>query len=147
MAVELTCHCGQTVTIDPAENLREIRCPRCQSLLPIPTGRDPTETLPGAHLRVIRGPSLVGWHFPLSGPAPLNVGKRRGSHVLLPGAHVSRRHCTLHNHDGIWEVRDEGSRNGTYVNDRRVDSHVLTHGDVLKVGDFYLEVIIPEPPE
>lgn len=146
MSAQVTCHCGQQIAFEPADNLREVRCPRCQSLLPIPAGQDPTQPLAGPHLRVIEGPSLVGWHFPLAGQGPIHLGKRRGSGVFLPAAHVSRLHCSLHNCRGAWEVRDEGSCNGTFVNGRRIDSCVLTHGDVLKVGDFLLTTVLSAGP-
>jgi hypothetical protein len=147
MTDHVTCHCGQTVEIDADEPTRELTCPRCRAALPVPAGRDPTLPLDGPHLKVIKGPSLVGWHFPLDSPEVLFIGKRRGSHILLPGSHVSRRHCSLHNHGGVWELRDEGSLNGTYVNGKRVDSYILTHGDLLRVGDFHLATVLPAPQD
>jgi len=39
-----------------------------------------------------------------------------------------------------WIVEDAGSRNGTFVNGQRVNSHVLREGDVLEVGRVFFLV-------
>ncbi|GBC84420.1 Transcriptional regulatory protein GlrR [bacterium HR11] len=51
-------------------------------------------------------------------------------------ATVSRRHCELTvGRDGVW-VRDLGSKNGTWLNGRRVQAGILEPGDRLEVGPF-----------
>ena len=48
---------------------------------------------------------------------------------------ISRHHCLLLRVDERITVRDLGSRNGTFVNDRRIEAETpLEHGDELKVG-------------
>jgi pSer/pThr/pTyr-binding forkhead associated (FHA) protein len=61
--------------------------------------------------------------------------------IVLPGERVSRRHAVLRTVDGSLYIQDLGSRNGTYVNGRRVTkATVLAAGDVVGVGDEVLEV-------
>ena len=36
--------------------------------------------------------------------------------------------------NGIWVLRDTGSTNGTYVNNRRIDKHELVDNDFIKFG-------------
>jgi pSer/pThr/pTyr-binding forkhead associated (FHA) protein len=38
-------------------------------------------------------------------------------------------------------VRDVGSRNGTYVNGRRIESQVLADGDTISIGDCMLRFL------
>jgi len=40
-------------------------------------------------------------------------------------------------------ITDAGSLNGTYVNRRRVERHVLADGDELQIGKFKLTFITP----
>ena len=47
---------------------------------------------------------------------------------------ASGRHAELRREGGRWYVVDAGSRNGTWVNGRRVDRHALTHGDEIEFG-------------
>ena len=51
-----------------------------------------------------------------------------------PGA--SRHHAEIVWVDENWVLRDTGSTNGTYVNERRITEHVLRPGDVVKIGEY-----------
>ncbi len=73
--------------------------------------------------------------------AELEIGDRK--YVLGQGAScdvvvgdpcVSRLHCVLERREGVLYVRDKGSRNGTFVNDRRVECSELTPGAELMIG-------------
>jgi adenylate cyclase len=75
-----------------------------------------------------------------SGPIPvsgnLSFGRVAGNKVVLPDERVSRRHAVIHAQgEGEFWLVDLGSRNGTYLNDRRVQHPVrLQEGDRLRVG-------------
>ena len=59
----------------------------------------------------------------------------------LQDTYVSQVHARLYGKDGAWYVDDQGSTNGTLLNDRRVDAPVEVHaGDVVKVGKTVLEL-------
>lgn len=68
------------------------------------------------------------------------VGRDAQAGLSLEDARISRRHALLVCAGGRVSVTDLGSRNGTFLNGRRVAdaAPVLTPGDVLKVGDFTL---------
>ena len=58
-------------------------------------------------------------------PIPLikdevTVGRRRTNDICLDFENVSGKHCTLRLENGVWIVRDVGSRNGTMVNGQRI---------------------------
>jgi pSer/pThr/pTyr-binding forkhead associated (FHA) protein len=53
---------------------------------------------------------------------------------------ISRHHCLLLRSDQRVTVRDLGSRNGTYVNDIRIEKETpLEHGDELRVGPLHFK--------
>ena len=62
---------------------------------------------------------------------------REGCDILLADPEVSRRHAVLHHPAGeAPRVEDLGSRNGTFVNGRRIDgSSGLQPGDTLRFGN------------
>lgn len=70
----------------------------------------------------------------------LSLGRTAANDVSLPDERVSRRHAIIHaqGEQEFWLV-DHGSRNGTYVNERRVVQPVrLRAGDRIRIGPFEL---------
>ena len=74
-----------------------------------------------------------------------SVGRHPDSDIVLDDITVSRRHVEIRLVDGVHRVKDMGSLNGTYVNQRRVDDGELSQGDELQVGKFRL--VFLENPE
>ncbi len=75
-------------------------------------------------------------------PDPANpvriIGRQLGSHIHLIDPSVSRGHAELTIHPDGLMVRDKGSANGTFINDRRLipDSPMLLRpGERLRVGN------------
>jgi pSer/pThr/pTyr-binding forkhead associated (FHA) protein len=64
----------------------------------------------------------------------LTVGRDPDCALVLEDRKVSRRHATIMRAAGIVVVRDEGSLNGTWLNDGRVSSSPLAAGDRLRIG-------------
>lgn len=78
-------------------------------------------------------PTGGGWPLSLTRPR-LVVGRDRSCGVQVPIATVSSRHCELEHREGLWHVRDLGSRNGTRVNGRPCTTERLMPGDVLALA-------------
>lgn len=72
--------------------------------------------------------------------APLVVGRAVECHVTLSDPTISRRHAELRADDAGVDVRDLGSRNGTFRNGQRVDTARLQAGDVVTFGGLTLRV-------
>jgi FHA domain/Restriction endonuclease len=62
------------------------------------------------------------------------LGRSEASAVCVVGDQVSRRHAIIGWHDGSFVLRDAGSQNGTWLNERRVSSARLAEGDVVRIG-------------
>src|SRR5689334_10560613 len=81
-----------------------------------------------------------GWTFRLAPGAIKTVGRAPRADFIVDAALVSRLHCRLTATDNNVEVVDLKSTNGTFVNDRRVDTARLAAGDKLRVGRIELIV-------
>jgi hypothetical protein len=87
---------------------------------------------------VVQGPHR-GSRLELDGPATVLVG--RGSRVqvrLDEDAHISRNHFRLEVDPPRCHLHDLGSRNGTFVNGRRVRDCPLHDGDLIAAGQTQL---------
>lgn len=86
-----------------------------------------------AYLLFLAGDS-VGRVVKIEGEVVIGRGADTDLKVLTPG--VSRKHVSIAKEPGQPPVlRDLGSRNGTYVNGKRVESVALRDGDRIMVGD------------
>ena len=73
-------------------------------------------------------------------PGVNRVGRHAYSDIALDHITVSRRHCRIELDTGGLSLKDLGSTNGSYVNDRLVEESSLTPGDRLMIGTFHLLV-------
>ena len=69
----------------------------------------------------------------------MTVGRAPENDLTYPADHrLSREHFELMRTEQGWVVRDLNSRNGTYVNGRRIMQHLLTPGDRVAAGELCL---------
>jgi pSer/pThr/pTyr-binding forkhead associated (FHA) protein len=80
--------------------------------------------------------ALEGEVFPIFDGQTLKIGRADDNDVvLLHDDGVSRYHASLLFDNGSLWLRDAGSRNGVFVNDKRlVDHRALSVGDRVRVG-------------
>ena len=94
-------------------------------------------------LRVMTG-SHEGTEIPISGDKFL-IGRSESCQLRPKSDSISRKHCILVIRDGRVLIQDLKSRNGTYVNEKRLPSDrakILEPGDSLKIGKLLFEVLI-----
>ena len=99
----------------------------------------------GHPILVVRQGSQAGERFVLSANVT-QLGRHPDSDISLDDITVSRRHAEIVGTPDGYRVRDVGSLNGTYVNNERVDSAPLEHGDEVQVGKFRL-IFFDQPEE
>jgi phosphoserine phosphatase RsbU/P len=85
------------------------------------------------HPRLVVHDSLGHRAIPLDKPL-LTIGRRPGHDVQLDSLEVSRDHAEIARTPDGYELRDLGSRYGTFVNGVRATTRVLTHGDRIECG-------------
>jgi two-component system cell cycle response regulator len=86
-------------------------------------------------------PGLLGKRFVLD-KSPTRVGRGAESQIVLEGDSVSRRHAHLERRAGAWYVVDDGSTNGTYVNEEQIArEQLLNNGDRIKIGPSILKFL------
>ncbi|MGE0321949.1 MAG: GGDEF domain-containing protein [Polyangiaceae bacterium] len=86
-------------------------------------------------------PTLLGKRFVLE-HNPMRVGRGADNHIVLEGDSVSRRHCHFEKRGGRWIVVDDGSTNGTYLNEEQIVREApLQNSDRIKVGPTILKYL------
>jgi len=94
-------------------------------------------------LKVTTG-SHSGTEIPISGDKFL-IGRSESCQLRPKSDSISRKHCIIVIRDGRVLIQDLKSRNGTYVNEKRLPSDrakILNPGDQLKIGKLQFEVVI-----
>ena len=73
------------------------------------------------------------------------MDQRTRQYVIVPEKTVGRWHATIERRGQTFWVRDEGSVNGTYINDERViGEQPLKHRDTLRLHNHSFEFEIPD---
>lgn len=73
------------------------------------------------------------------------VGRREGSAFYLLPQRISREHAEIEIIEGQVYITDRDSRNGTFVNERKLAAHVRTHlksGDIVSFADISYQLRI-----
>jgi len=96
----------------------------------------------GPALVVRSGGGRSGETFSPSGDST-TIGRSPDCGIFLDDVTVSRRHAVISKRaDGSWQIEDQGSLNGTFVNRRRVESADLADGDELQIGKYRLTFLL-----
>jgi pSer/pThr/pTyr-binding forkhead associated (FHA) protein len=100
-----------------------------------------------ARIKVLAGP-LTGQTIPIRG-AKLLIGREEDCHLRPESEFISRHHCAFLLDDYTLRVRDLGSKNGTFVNGRRIGAGetILLHDDVVAIGEMSFRIELGQPQE
>lgn len=131
-------------------------CSSCGAVLDLPDERtiviaqtDPMQDAPGpsdnASIRlgdvsghgalVVRSGEMTGSRFNLLKDVTV-IGRSSDSQIMFDDITVSRQHAEISFIGKSLTIRDLGSLNGTYVNQNRIESSDLRHGDELQIGKY-----------
>ena len=94
-----------------------------------------------ARLIVSHGDKEVGRHAIKQ--RQILIGRRMDCDIRIDCKNASRHHAQIFKvlHDAY--VLDLDSKNGTFVNGRRIAKHALKHGDVISIGNYRLRYVQP----
>lgn len=67
------------------------------------------------------------------------IGRTLDSTLRLEGEEVSRLHARLLIRSNLCELIDESSKNGTFINGKRIKSQLLQNGDKIQIGKFNIQ--------
>jgi HD-GYP domain-containing protein (c-di-GMP phosphodiesterase class II)/pSer/pThr/pTyr-binding forkhead associated (FHA) protein len=85
--------------------------------------------------------------FALQPEQTLTAGRTSQCEVQLDDPSVSRRHCALTwLANGLLQVQDLDSANGTFINERQVKDATARPGDLIRLGAAILDVRDPSAP-
>ncbi len=67
----------------------------------------------------------------------ISLGRGEENDIVIPHPSVSRAHARLVRHDGVWELTDLNSTNGSYVNEEAVHGSArAVNGSEVRFGDI-----------
>lgn len=123
--------------------LYDVRQPRQDSAMVRAVGR--VSSLRGRMRRAwTREDDLPELLLPAAGPYALSIGRAPGSVLRLTDYTVSRAHAQVRYTGQGWTLRDLGSSNGTWVNDRRIAGSVpVRPGDRVRFGTVGFQLTAP----
>ena len=103
---------------------------------------DAIEALPsGAALFLVRSGPTAGARYLLDTDVT-TVGRHPEADIFFDDVTVSRRHAEISRNDTSFELVDQRSLNGTYVNGERVDRATLRNGAEVRIGKFRLNFFV-----
>lgn len=71
---------------------------------------------------------------------PITVGRSPDADIITLDERASRMHCSVRIWDGEYYVKDLKSKNGTYLNQQRVEMAKIKPGDKIRLGNSILHV-------
>jgi pSer/pThr/pTyr-binding forkhead associated (FHA) protein len=75
------------------------------------------------------------------------IGRRGDCDLRIPLKNVSRRHCELNQNKETVNIRDLGSRGGTFLNGKRINEATVKAGDYIRIGPLIFGLQINGQPE
>lgn len=95
----------------------------------------------GAALLIVRSGPTAGARYLLDTDVS-TVGRHPDADIFFDDVTVSRRHAEVTRHGTGFEIVDQRSLNGTYVNGTRVDRADLVNGAEVRIGKFRLNFFV-----
>ncbi len=75
------------------------------------------------------------------------IGRRHDCDLCIPLTVVSKKHCQLNLNKEAVKIRDLDSRNGTFLNGKRIDETTVKAGDYIRIGPLTFLLQIDGEPE
>ncbi|HEX3728002.1 MAG TPA: sigma 54-interacting transcriptional regulator [Pirellulales bacterium] len=81
----------------------------------------------------------AGMNFLLDPTEENRIGRDSDCAIALSDPLCSRVHAIISQEDGAWHIRDAQSRNGTFVNNQKIDEAMLDNGHLVRIGSTEFE--------
>jgi pSer/pThr/pTyr-binding forkhead associated (FHA) protein len=73
------------------------------------------------------------------------LGRALDNDLVIQNPTISNYHAKIYTYLTASYIEDLGSTNGTFIDGKRIEKHVLKPGNVIKLGDYELEVRERQP--
>ena len=91
-------------------------------------------------LLILMTPKGQTTQVPVTEPE-MTIGRADHNHVVLASQRVSRFHAALATDGPVVTIRDLGSRNGTFVNGKRIEMQILVNGDNIDIAGYWMRFL------
>jgi len=71
---------------------------------------------------------------------PITMGRSPDADIITLDERASRMHCGIRIWDGEYYIKDLKSKNGTYLNNQRVEMAKIKPGDKIRLGNTIVQV-------
>jgi membrane associated rhomboid family serine protease len=146
MMIGVRCRCGSHLRVAASAIGKPGKCPFCQAKLKLVAPEFTEDDRFAGALILEQGPGGTDSQWLLGGHGAIELGKLSDKAIVLPGRKVSRSHCRLIPTETGWQIEDQNSTNGLYVNGVRLARHDLSDGDLIQIGEYslrYLDTSLP----
>src|ERR1051325_4891436 len=75
----------------------------------------------------------------------LSLGRSGECDIVLTDVNASRQHARIQHFQDQYLLLDAASKNGTYVNEQRVDQCTLRDGDCIQIGEAVFKFKLGRP--
>lgn len=113
-----------------------------QILEPVQPGLPVMAPPPAGAQLIVDGKRIVALNLEV-----FNIGRHPDNDLILEDLRVSRHHLQIRLRQGRYLLYDRHSRSGTYVNGQRASEHILSSGDVIRIGGVSLLYLDDEQPD
>ncbi|MEW6455920.1 MAG: adenylate/guanylate cyclase domain-containing protein [Acidobacteriota bacterium] len=69
-----------------------------------------------------------------------SLGRASGNDVVIPDISVSRHHAEIIKEGDTFRIKDLDSKNGTFLNSKKIKESIIESGDTIKLGKFEIKV-------
>ncbi len=73
----------------------------------------------------------------------ISIGRDEKNNIAIDHPSISRIHCFINRKDDFYEIVDNDSTNGVFVNGKKVKKSILKNGDIVQLGDVEFVFIAP----
>jgi pSer/pThr/pTyr-binding forkhead associated (FHA) protein len=87
---------------------------------------------------------LPGKTFIIMPDRAVIIGRTDQCDITIPGTHLSRRHTELRIQGAKLLVKDLGSSNGTFLNDKQITEATAENGDRLRLDVYTFRLVAPD---
>ena len=87
---------------------------------------------------------LPGKAFIVPPGKTISIGRGDNCDISIPGTHLSRKHAELYIKDNQLFVKDLGSSNGTFLNEKSIVDGPAKNGDQLRLDVYTFRLVAPE---